>query len=83
MAGVVARRHQNMRGVTILRTRKALFSASADSAVHLQLDGEYAGLAPGSVEIVPNALTLLVPPEFSSRRPASIDDTAWTTSPTR
>jgi diacylglycerol kinase (ATP) len=83
MLGVVARQHQNMRGVTILRTRKALFSASADSAIHLQVDGEYAGLAPGTVEIVPNALTLLVPPEFSSRRPASIDDTAWTTSPTR
>jgi hypothetical protein len=47
------------------------------------VDGEYAGLAPGTVEIVPNALTLLVPPGFSLRRPASIDDTAWTTSPTR
>jgi diacylglycerol kinase (ATP) len=82
MAGVVARQHQNMRGVTILRTRKALFSGPVDSTIHLQVDGEYAGLAPGAVEIVPNALTLLVPPEFSSRRPASIDDTAWTTSPT-
>ncbi len=76
-------RHQSMRGVTILRTRKALFSAPADSKIHLQVDGEYAGLAPGTVEIVPNALTLLVPPEFRSRRPASVDDTAWTTSPTR
>jgi diacylglycerol kinase (ATP) len=83
MAGVVVHRHQTMRGVTILRTRKALFSAPADSKIHLQVDGEYCGLAPGTVEIVPNALTLLVPPEFRSRRPASVDDTAWTTSPTR
>jgi diacylglycerol kinase (ATP) len=83
MAGVVVHRHQTMRGVTILRTRKALFSAPADSKIHLQVDGEYCGLAPGSVEIVPNALTLLMPPEFRSRRPASVDDTAWTTSPTR
>jgi diacylglycerol kinase (ATP) len=83
MLGVVAKRHQNMRGVTILRTRKAAFSASADSQIHLQVDGEYAGLAPRSVEIVPNALTLLVPPGFRSRRPASVDNTAWTTSPTR
>jgi diacylglycerol kinase family enzyme len=78
----VVQRHQSMRGVTILRTRKALFSAG-ENAIHLQVDGEYAGLAPGTVEIVPDALTLLVPPGFRSRRPASIDDTAWTTSPTR
>ena len=83
MMGVVARQHQNMRGVTILRTRKALFSAPTDSKIHLQVDGEYVGLAPGTVEIVPNALTLLVPPEFRSRRPASVDETAWTTLPTR
>jgi len=83
MLGVVVHRHQSMRGVTILRTRKASFSGSMDRKIHLQVDGEHAGLAPGSVEIVPNALTLLVPPQFRSRRPASIDDTAWTTSPTR
>lgn len=83
MMGVVVKQHQKMRGVTILRTRKAVFGAPAGSTIHLQVDGEYAGLAPGTVEIVPNALTLLVPPGFSLRRPASIDDTAWTTSPTR
>jgi diacylglycerol kinase (ATP) len=83
MLGVVVRRHRSMRGVTILRTRKAVFSAHADSKIHLQVDGEYVGLAPGTVEIVPNALTLLVPPQFHSRRPASVDDQAWTTSPTR
>jgi len=83
MLGVVLHRHQSMRGVTILRARKALFSACADSKIHLQVDGEYCGLAPATVEIVPNALTLLVPPEFRSRRPASVDETAWTTSPTR
>lgn len=82
MLGVMVRRHQSMRGVTILRTRKVLFSASRNKT-HLQVDGEYADLAPAAVEIVPNALTLLVPPQFRSRRPASVDDTAWTTSPTR
>jgi diacylglycerol kinase (ATP) len=83
MMGVVVKRHQTMRGVTIIRTRKALFSASTDNKIHLQVDGEYAGLAPGAVEIVPNALTLLVPPGFRARRPAKADETAWTTSPTR
>ena len=83
MLGVVAKRHQNMRGVTILRAQKVVFPALADCQIHLQVDGEYVGLTRGTVEIVPNALTLLVPPGFRARRPASVDDTAWTTSPTR
>ncbi len=80
--GVVIRKHQGMRGVTILRTRKVSFSTPQDSRIHLQVDGEYAGLLPATVEIVPNALTLLVPPAFRVRRPASVEDPAWITSPT-
>jgi diacylglycerol kinase (ATP) len=87
MLAVAARQHPRIRGVTTLRTRRALFSASADGKVHLQVDGEYAGFAPARVEVVPSALTLLIPPAFrlrhaktAARTPA---DTAWTTSPTR
>ena len=69
MLGVVVQRHQRMRGVTILRTRKAVFSAPSTGRIHLQVDGEYAGLAPGTVEIVPNALTLLVPPDSAPADP--------------
>ena len=83
MLAVVARRQQAMPGITILRTRQAAFQAPAGSPIHVQVDGEYAGLAPARVEIVPNALTLLVPPGFHARRPASVEDAAWTTSPTR
>lgn len=83
MLAVVVHQQQTMRGITILRTRKAAFSAPADSKIHVQVDGEYAGVAPARVEIVPNALTLLVPPGFRARRPASVEDAAWTTSPTR
>jgi YegS/Rv2252/BmrU family lipid kinase len=82
MLGVVVHRQRGMRGVTILRTRQADFSAAA-APIHLQVDGEYVGVAPARVEIVPNALTLLVPPGFRARRPASVEDAAWTTSPTR
>lgn len=32
--------------------------------VYIQVDGEYAGRLPGKVEIVPDALTLLVPPDY-------------------
>jgi diacylglycerol kinase (ATP) len=88
MLGVVAHQQQSMRGITILRTRQAAFSSPGqDGRIHLQVDGEYAGVAPASVEIVPNALTLLMPPNFRARRPASVhtsvNDAAWTTSPTR
>ena len=82
MLGVVTRRLQGMPGVTILRTRQAAFSAPAGSQVHLQVDGEYAGLVPARVEIVPQALTLLTPPGFRTRRPATVQDAQWTTSPT-
>ena len=81
--GIVIRKHHGMRGVTILRTRKASFSCPEDSRIHLQVDGEYSGRLPATVEIVPSALTLLVPPTFRDRRPASVEDPAWITSPTR
>jgi diacylglycerol kinase (ATP) len=88
MLAVVVHQQQSMRGITILRTRQAVFSVAHDQPIHLQVDGEHVGVAPARVEIVPNALTLLVPPGFRARRPASVptsvnDAAAWTTSPTR
>jgi diacylglycerol kinase (ATP) len=83
MLAVIVHQQQSMRGITILRTRHAVFSCPLDSKIHLQVDGEHVGVAPARVEIVPNALTLLVPPGFRARRPASVEDAAWTTSPTR
>jgi diacylglycerol kinase (ATP) len=83
MLGTLTRSLEGMRGVTILRATKAAFHAPAHGEVHVQLDGEYVGLAPGRVELIPNALTLLVPPNFRARRPARVDDGTWTTSPTR
>jgi diacylglycerol kinase family enzyme len=87
MLAVVVHQHRTMPGITILRTRQADLSAPEGCEIHLQVDGEYTGLAPARVAIVPNALTLLVPPGFRDRRPASVrtgaEDAAWTTSPTR
>jgi diacylglycerol kinase (ATP) len=86
MLAVVAHRQQSMPGITILRTRQAVLPAAGTfpgGQIHLQVDGEHVGVAPANVEIVPNALTLLVPPGFRARRPASAEDPAWTTSPTR
>ena len=83
MAAIVVHQQQTMRGITIVRTRHAEFSDPENCNIHVQVDGEYAGMAPARVEIVPNALTLLVPPGFRARRPAAVEDAQWTTSPTR
>jgi len=86
MLGVAAHRHPSMRGITTLRTRQAVFSAPAHGKVHLQVDGEYAGFTPARVEIVPKALTLLVPSQFRIRDAkiaAHAPADAWTPSPTR
>lgn len=66
--GVVANRLPGMEGVTIVRAHCARFTAPMDSQVYVQVDGEFAGRLPSEVEIVPNALTLLMPPEYATRR---------------
>ena len=68
--GVLLNRLRGMKGVTVLRAKKVCFSPAADARVYIQVDGEYAGRLPGSVEIVPDALSLLLPPGYrpESRR---------------
>jgi diacylglycerol kinase (ATP) len=83
MLGVVTRRLEGMRGVTILRTREVSLCCPGDSRIHIQLDGEYAGRLPAGIEMVPDSLTLLVPPAFRARERVSANQPAWTTSPTR
>ena len=57
MTAVLLRQAQSMPGVCTLRTKRIEFSGDAD----LQIDGEYGGRLPASFEIVPDALTLLLP----------------------
>jgi diacylglycerol kinase family enzyme len=64
LAAVAARATSNLKGMTFLRAREICFSAPAGSPVYVQVDGEFAGRLPARISIVPDALTLLVPPEF-------------------
>jgi diacylglycerol kinase (ATP) len=64
---VALKRLDGMKGVTVLRAHKISLSAPQDPRVHIQVDGEYAGKLPGSIEIVPDALTLLIPPGYLDR----------------
>jgi diacylglycerol kinase (ATP) len=66
-AGVLTRQLGRMKGVTLVRTQQVQFAVSSNSSVYVQVDGEYAGRLPATVEIVPDALTLLVPSVFSTR----------------
>jgi diacylglycerol kinase (ATP) len=53
-----------VKGVTVLRTQNARLSCPEDRRIYVQIDGEYAGHLPAEIHVVPDALTLLVPPEY-------------------
>jgi diacylglycerol kinase (ATP) len=60
MMGVATKNVKKMKGVHAVRHGSVEFTGD----VHLQVDGEYAGKLPARIEIVPAALTLLMPPEY-------------------
>lgn len=64
-------------GVTVLRADCAEFRAVGDPPVYVHVDGECIGRLPASIDIVPQALTLLAPPLFLRKAKTR----AWTTSP--
>jgi diacylglycerol kinase family enzyme len=49
------------------RARRMDLVAPESDRIAIQVDGELAGVAPASVEIVPDSLTLLVPPGLEER----------------
>ena len=64
LLGVATGTLGRMRGATILPARSLEMRASGGEPVPVQVDGELAGTLPASIEIVDDALTLLVPPEY-------------------
>ena len=64
--GVVLKRADRMKGCTVMHARSVICHAH-DPQVYVQLDGELAGTLPIKVEIVPDALTLLAPPDYVAR----------------
>jgi diacylglycerol kinase (ATP) len=84
MLGVVRGRVAHTPGITVLQAKRITLAAPEDSRIYTQIDGEYAGPLPATLEIVPSSLTLLMPPQFlASRRRLGVTDQAWTTLPTR
>lgn len=67
-AALAANRLHGIKGVTDCRARHVSLEGTTDSRVFVQVDGELAGRLPAEVKIVPDALTLLVPPEYDQTR---------------
>jgi diacylglycerol kinase family enzyme len=63
-AGMAVGRLAGMKGVTMLRAASVKLGRPEDRRVRVQIDGEYAGLLPAEISIVPDALTLMVPPGY-------------------
>jgi len=63
--GLMLNRLAGMKGVTVERAQCLRILAPEDRRVYLQIDGESAGQLPAEIRIVPDALTLLVPPEYA------------------
>jgi diacylglycerol kinase (ATP) len=58
------KRLEGMSGVSVKRAQHATLACPDDPRVYLQIDGEFAGRLPAEIRIVPDALTLLVPPGY-------------------
>jgi diacylglycerol kinase family enzyme len=63
-AGMMLNRLSTMKGVAVLRADSISLSDPQDRCVYVQIDGEFAGRLPAEIRIVPDALTLLTPPEY-------------------
>ena len=63
-SGVLLNALQGMKGVTVARSRRLEFRPVSEAAIDLQIDGEYAGVAPVRVEIAEERVTLMLPGAF-------------------
>jgi len=64
-AGMALNRLTGMKGATVLRTSRVMVTNPDGAEVYVQIDGEFAGHLPAEIRIVPDALTLLIPPQYS------------------
>ena len=68
---VAIRKLSGVTGVSMIRAKAVCMPGTTARRVYIQVDGEYAGHIPASVEIVPDALTLLIPEPYIRKSRAS------------
>jgi diacylglycerol kinase family enzyme len=67
LIGVALGRAHQMHGCTVTRGCSVVCRPPANIDIYVQIDGELAGRLPIHADIIPNALTLLMPPEYLMR----------------
>jgi diacylglycerol kinase family enzyme len=70
LTGVAIRQAAKIPGVRVMRATNIKMMPMNGDNIHLQVDGEYAGQLPARVDVVRDALTLLVPAAYGKARPA-------------
>jgi YegS/Rv2252/BmrU family lipid kinase len=60
-AAVLIRQHLRLRDVDLVEAQEIGCTAEGETPIYFELDGELVGRLPAKLEIVPDALTLLVP----------------------
>ena len=60
-AAAAARQHLRLRDVELVDARRIVCTDEGQASIRFELDGELVGILPATFEIVPDALTLLVP----------------------
>jgi YegS/Rv2252/BmrU family lipid kinase len=76
VAGMVTRQLSRMRGVSFLDAKVVRVSDPQDRRIYVQVDGENAGRLPATLSLVPDALTLLIPPHYPPMRQSHQTDPA-------
>lgn len=70
LAAILLGHADELKGITVTRATKISCDAPSDSRIHSQIDGELACPLPVTIEIVPEALTLLAPGAYFEREQA-------------
>jgi YegS/Rv2252/BmrU family lipid kinase len=68
--GVALKRVEQIDGCTVVHGTSITCSHADGNGVYVQIDGELAGNLPITAEIIPEALTVLLPPEYIAREQA-------------
>ncbi len=76
LVGVALGQTEKLRGCTIVHGRTVICHPAANKPIFAQVDGELVGKLGITVEIVPQALTLLVPQEFLAKEQAFTEERA-------
>ena len=61
---VAVRKLAGVPGISLIRSASVCMPGTTAPRVYIQVDGEYAGHIPANVEIVPDAITLLIPEAY-------------------